>query len=330
MPLVSVIVPCFNEQDTITLLLKAIYSQDFSLSDIEVIIADGLSTDNTRERISEFHANYPELNLEIIENKDRSIPAGLNRAIEVAKGEIIIRLDAHSMPYSDYIRLCVEALRSGLGDNVGGVWEIRPGGNSWQARAIAKSAAHPLGVGDAQYRYSQRAQTVDTVPFGAFYRTLIDKVGFFNEDLLTNEDYEFNTRIREKGGRIWLDPKIKSVYFARASFLSLARQYWRYGYWKARMLMSNPKTIRWRQALPPLFILSLVILIISSIWFPIAQWIVSLELLLYILALLALGTHLAFRNRDTGFLLGIPIAMAVMHMCWGSGFLWSILVKRKG
>ena len=94
--------------------------------------------------------------------------------------------------------------------------------------------------------------------------------------------------------------------------------------------MSNPKTIRWRQALPPLFILSLVILIISSIWFPIAQWIVSLELLLYILALLALGTHLAFRNRDTGFLLGIPIAMAVMHMCWGSGFLWSILVKRKG
>jgi len=329
MPLVSVIVPCLNEQDTISLLLNAIYSQDFSLNNLEVIIADALSTDDTREKIIEFHASHPELELQIVENKARSIPAGLNQAIEASKGEIIIRLDAHSMPYPDYIRLCVETLNAGFGENVGGVWEIRPGGNSWQARSIAVSASHPLGVGDAKYRFAQHAQAVETVPFGAFFRSLISKVGLFNEKLLTNEDYEFNTRIRKIGGTIWLEPRIRSVYFARDTFIKLARQYFRYGFWKARMLRSYPKTIRWRQALPPIFILSLVVLLITSMWYPIARWFFLFEIMLYSFILFASGLQLAFKNRDIGLILGIPISIVVMHLCWGSGFLWSLIVGRE-
>ena len=217
LPLVSIIVPCRNEQNTICLLLDAIHTQTYPCDRMEVLIADGLSTDETRQRIAEFKAGHPDLTVQVIDNPQLNIPAGLNRAIAAAQGELIVRLDAHSVPRSDYVAGCVAALQQGLGDNVGGVWEIYPGGVGWQARAIAAAAAHPLGVGDAHYRYTDTPQQVDTVPFGAFSRSLIDRVGPFDESLLTNEDYEFNVRVRQAGGKVWLDPAIRSTYFARAS-----------------------------------------------------------------------------------------------------------------
>ncbi|MBE0411366.1 MAG: glycosyltransferase family 2 protein, partial [Anaerolineales bacterium] len=233
---VSIIVPCYNEQATIRLLLKAIDSQTYPRQNLEVIIADGGSTDQTLEEISVFQSEHPDLKVKVVDNPERIIPAGLNRAIKAAEGELIVRLDGHSMPEPDYIALCVDALQQGCGDNVGGVWEIRPRDQSWQSRSIATAAAHPLGVGDAHYRVGGRPQKVDTVPFGAFKKSIIDLIGFFDESLLTNEDYEFNTRLRKAGGVVWLDPKIRTVYFPPGSIAALARQYWRYGYWKARML----------------------------------------------------------------------------------------------
>jgi glycosyltransferase involved in cell wall biosynthesis len=158
---VSVIVPCYNEQATITLLLDAISSQDYPLDDIEVVIADGMSTDNTRKQIKSYQDTHANLHIYLIDNHARNIPAGLNRAIEAAQGDIIVRLDAHSVPYSDYISQCVIALEGGRGDIVGGVWDIQPGGEGWQARAIAQAARHPIGVGDARYRYTDQAQAVN-------------------------------------------------------------------------------------------------------------------------------------------------------------------------
>ena len=236
--LVSVIVPCFNEEQTISLLLDALIQQTFPRFRFEVVIADGLSTDQTRQRIADYQKHYPDLAIRIVDNSQRNIPAGLNRAIEAARGEILVRLDAHSAPRSTYLALCVEALEKGLGDSVGGVWEIVPRIPTWQARGIATAAAHPLGVGDAHYRYAQQARQVDTVPFGSFHRRLVDRIGYFDETLLTNEDYEFNVRIRQAGGKIWLDPAIRSTYFARSNLVELARQYWRYGYWKANMILA--------------------------------------------------------------------------------------------
>ena len=199
--------PCYNEQETILLLLNAIYTQTIPHSDLEVIIADGLSTDQTRSRIAEFQHQHPDLELIIVDNPLRVIPSALNRAIEAARGEIIVRMDAHSVPAPDYIERCLADLQAGYGTSVGGVWKIMASRETWIARAIAVAAAHPLGVGDAFYRLGGTARSVDTVPFGAFQRDLVNQIGFFDESLLTNEDYEFNTRIRQAGGVIWLDPQ---------------------------------------------------------------------------------------------------------------------------
>jgi succinoglycan biosynthesis protein ExoA len=325
MPGVSIIIPCYNEQATIRLLLDAIAGQTFSLTEMEVIVADGRSSDQTRQVIAEFHQEYPGLSLVMVDNPKRSIPSALNIALSTAKGNIIIRLDAHSIPQNDYVARCVDALEQGLGDNVGGVWQIQASGPGWLSRSIAAAAAHPLGVGDARYRYASQAGPVDTVPFGAFRRQLIDRVGAFDETLLTNEDYEFNVRVRQSGGRVWLDPEIRSVYFARSSLGSLARQYWRYGYWKARMLRRYPDTIRWRQALPPLFVVSLVGLLFLSLWFPTARLALVIEVLLYLAALLAASLQVVFRRKDLSLLLGVPLAVITMHFSWASGFLWSLV-----
>lgn len=316
--------PCYNEQKTIRLLLASIYQQTYPREKMEVIIADGLSTDNTHQEIQTFIEIHPDLSVRVVDNPQRIIPAGLNQAIAAAKGEIIVRLDAHSMPAEDYVQLCAKALKAGLGENVGGLWEIQPGGEAWQARAIASAASHPLGVGDARYRVGGQAQEVDTVPFGAFQRSLIDRIGSFDETLLTNEDYEFNTRIRQSGGVIWFDPAIRSKYIARDNLSSLMRQYWRYGYWKSRMLRRFPATFRWRQ-LPPVFVISFPLLAILGIWFWWASWLLILEIAVYTIALLFVGIQLAVKQRDFALIVGVPLAIATMHFSWGTGFIWSMI-----
>lgn len=329
MPFVSIVVPCYNEQRTIRLLLDAIYHQTYPRSEMEVVLADGMSSDGTRAEVAAFQKEHPDLILRVVDNIQRNIPAGLNRAIEAARGEVFIRLDAHSMPERSYVERSVAALNAGAGENVGGVWEIRPGSESWLAQSIALAAAHPLGVGDALYRYTSRAGLVDTVPFGAFRRATVEKIGGFDENLLTNEDYEFNTRLRQSGGRIWLDPSIRSVYFARPTLKALAQQYFRYGYWKQRMLRRYPTTLRWRQALPPLFVLSLISLALVSIWFTPARWLLGAELLIYLAALVAGTAALAVKMKDARLILGIPAAMFTMHVSWGIGFLWSMIDLRR-
>lgn len=327
MSLVSIIVPCYNEQKTIGLLLAAIDAQTLPREQIEVIIADGMSTDRTREVIAEFSAAHPALRVRVVDNLKRNIPAGVNAALRMAESEYIVRMDAHSVPEPEYVERCVADLQAGLGENVGGVWQIEPGGTGWVARAIARAAAHPLGVGDAGYRYTTRAGLVDTVPFGAFRRDLVERIGGFDESLLSNEDYEFNTRVRQSGGRVYLDPQIRTVYFARSTLGALASQYWRYGLWKWRMLRRYPSTLRWRQALPPLFVLSLIGLAVLSLFWPVARWALLAEALIYLGALVGAALPAAVRAKDAGLLPGMPLAIGCMHLCWGSGFLWSAITS---
>ncbi len=325
----SIIIPCYNEQATIHLLLDALLDQTYPHGMMEVVIADGGSTDGTSAAIADWHAQHPDLRVKVVNNPSRTIPAALNRAINASVGEIIVRMDAHSKPSPDYVERAVAAVLEERGQNVGGVWDIQPISDHWIARSIAAAAAHPIGVGDARYRYSNQAAYVETVPFGAFKRQLLEQVGMFDETLLTNEDYEFNTRIREAGGKIWFDPQIRSVYFARGNLSTLARQYWRYGYWKLQMLRRYPHTIRWRQAIPPLFVAGLILLVLTALFFRATLWVLEISVAIYVFTLLLAGTHLTIKHKSIALLLGVPLAMACMHFAWGAGFLWGVFRPQK-
>ncbi len=327
-PKVSIYVPCLNEGKTIRMLLDAVARQTYPLELMEIVIADGFSTDNTREEIEKFDALKTGLRVVVVDNPKINIPAALNTAIEAARGEYVIRLDAHCIPHPEYISRCVAGLDQRMGDNVGGVWKIVPGADTWIAESIAAAASHPLGVGDAKYRYADTPGEADTVPFGAFRREYIQKIGGYDESLHTNEDYELNTRIRAAGGKLWLDPNIRVRYIARPTLAQLARQYTRYGYWKAQMLRRYPGSLRWRQALPPLFVLGLIALALTALWLPLGRSLLAAMLLLYLVALILSGLDVVFQNGKKPYLfIGVPIAIATMHLCWGGAFLWGLLAN---
>lgn len=322
---VSIIIPCFNEEHTIQLVLESVYKQSFPLERLQVIIADGGSTDDTRVVISAYLEDHPDLNLILIDNPLRIIPAALNIAIAAATNEIIIRLDAHCIPATDYIERSVTALNLTGAANVGGRWLVEPGADSCIARGIARAASHPLGAGDAKYRFSEQAGIVDTVPFGAFPKAWLDKVGPYNEQLLTNEDYEYNLRIRHAGGKIWFDPEIKAVYFARKNLHGLARQYLRYGFWKAIMARRNLSSLRWRQVLPPVFVLAFIMLLIGSIWFSALRWLLLFQMSSYFGVTGIVALLLAWKERQISYLISFPISIWTMHFCWGSAFVFGMI-----
>ncbi len=320
-PSVSVIIPCRNEAKTIHLVLDAIYGQSYPRERLQVVIADGFSEDRTREKIAEFQTAHTDLDVLVVDNPQRIIPAGLNAAIRASSGDVIVRMDAHSIPNPDYVALCVAALERNVAQNVGGVWDIQPGKDTWIARSIAAAAGNPLAVGDARYRFTDKAAYVDTVPYGSYKRGLFEQIGLFDETLLANEDYELNTRIQQAGGKIWLDPNIRCAYFARSNLRALAKQYYGYGYWKVQMLKRYPETLRWRQALPPAFLLGLLVtLLVGIVWKP-SLYLFAIVLGLYLLILFAVGIHLAIKKRDILLVIGIPLAIITMHFSWGAGFM---------
>lgn len=320
-PLVSVIIPCRNEEKTIHLVLEALFEQSFPLQNMEIVIADGLSTDGTRRAIHAFSEAHPALFVRLVDNPKQIIPTGLNTAIKASKGELIVRMDAHSLPNQDYVQRCYNAHQEGKAENVGGVWKISPQNNGWVARSIAAAAANPFAVGDAHYRFTEKAAYVDTVPYGSYKRELFEKIGYFDESLLANEDYEFNTRIRQSGGRIWLDPAIQCTYFARATFAALAKQYWGYGFWKAQMLKRYPETLRWRQALPPAFVLGLVVLALVGFIWPIAWPVFAIIVGLYLAVQLVPAIQISLKAGDIRLSIGVVIATLIMHFSWGTALI---------
>lgn len=325
-PRVSLIIPCFNEEKTITHLLESIVAQTYPLSDLEVILVDGLSTDATRAQISLFQNGHPQIILRVIDNPRRIIPAALNLAIQAARGELIVRMDAHTIPAPDYVARSVADFDAGKGEDIGGVIDIRPGSDSWIGRSIAVATRHPLGVGDAKYRWATVAGYADTVAFGLYAKSTFDKLGLYNEDLLVNEDYEMNARLRASGGRIWINPEIRSTYYSRPDLRSLSRQYFVYGFYKFRMLQKFPQTLRWRQALPPVFVFGILMLLLLSFFWSFARIVFLCVTAAYLLILIAGCSKEAFKQKSPVLLFGIPLAIMTMHFSWGSGFWWSAII----
>jgi succinoglycan biosynthesis protein ExoA len=325
---VSVVIPCYNEERFIGKALEQLADQ-FESDRYEIIVVDGLSDDNTRAVIDEFKRRRPDLTVLLVDNPARNIPTALNLGVAAARGSIIARMDAHAVPSDGYIRRCVEVLRTGTVGAVGMPCLVRPGADTVVARAIAVAVSHPFGIGDAKYRLGAGGppqEAVDTVAFACFRKSLWKELGGFNETLLTNEDYDFNYRIRQSSRQVILDRAGHCDYFARTTLKALATQYWRYGGWKAEMIRLQPRSIKLRHTVAPAFVLSLIVLAVASlVWTP-ARWLLLFEAGLYLVAALAAGWHATreTEGRGVGLLLVMPIVFGTIHVTWGISFLVSI------
>ena len=249
-PPVSVIIPARNAVTTISDTLNSVLTQEYSGS-VEVIVADGSDNSATRDLI-----NREFLNVLVISNPEKIVPTGLNRALQVASGDVIVRCDAHAVLPPGYIQRVVEKLAETGAANVGGLQS--PEGVSLFERAVAVAMTTPLGAGDARYRLGGSEGSADTVYMGAFRRDTLDAVGGFDPEYVRNQDYELNWRLRERGEVVWFDPELVVSYRPRGNLLALARQYRDYGRWKSAMLMQHPASLRIRQLAPPMLILGLV------------------------------------------------------------------------
>lgn len=326
---VSVLVPCWNESATILGLLEAIGSQTHPLERIEVLVVDGGSEDGTRDLVRKFQQERSDLRVILLDNPRRIIPAALNIGILAATGDVLLRLDGHSKPAPDYVERCVALLESGKGDMVGGRLDVRPRDASWQALSVACAVSHPFGVGDAHFRFSDQEREVDTIAFCAFRRSWIERVGLYDETLLTNEDYEFNARIRKAGGRIWLDPSLRTVYYPPATLGGLYRQYRRYGFWKGRMLQDNLSTLRWRHSFPPLAVWGGLVLAGLATVFPLALGILLALVAVYLTISVSLGVAAGRRSGRPVLALTLPVAFLIAHVAWGFFLVPGFVVGRE-
>jgi glycosyltransferase involved in cell wall biosynthesis len=321
-PRISVIIPCYNEEKYIAQLIENIASQDYPKELTEVIFADGMSTDLTKTIIQNYQEKYPFIQL--ISNPHRVVPHALNAAIKASTGEIIIRLDAHSIYPNNYFSVLVSKLQEHRADNVGGVWNTQPGNSTLAAKAIVLATSHPLGIGNAGYRLgAQEDKHVDTVPYGCFHRSIFDRIGYFDEQLLRNQDDEFNGRIIKNGGKIVLIPSLEIKYFARENYKKLWRMFYQYGLFKplVNIKLGAPATLR--QFAPPAMVLGLTIPLVLGIFFPffLALWLCALTL--YASMVVAVSVHLAITN-------GIALypyllwCFPVIHFAYGTGYLSGI------
>ncbi|HBY92800.1 MAG: glycosyltransferase family 2 protein [Ardenticatenaceae bacterium] len=307
-PFVSVIIPLRNEVTTIRACLEAILGQDYGSDHFEILVADGRSDDGTIAVLAEYAACGA---VRVLDNPERLTSTGLNRCLAVARGEIIARVDGHTIVAPNYLSACVAALETSSAANVGG--RMQPLGRTRIGRLIGLATSSPFGIGDSKFHFATTPQWVDTVYLGAWRRDLFDQIGGFDETMHRHQDYEFNYRTRRHGGHIWFTPTIRSWYFPRESLLSFVHQYFTYGWWKATLVAREPASIRWRHLVAPLFVLSLLVGLLSG-----GGRLLALELSLY--AALAIGESLRQVVRHRSFeALALPPVFLILHLAWGSG-----------
>jgi len=322
---ISVIIPVFNEEGTITNCIESLMNGDYPLDKVEFIIADGDSSDNTLKNIEDFSEKKPNVKIRVVNNLCKTQGHGLNIAIQnVSKNsEIIIRADAHSIYPPNYIADCVKTLLSTSADNVGGV--MVPLGRGYLQRAVSFCMSHPLGVGNAKFRLGNHSGYVDTVYLGCFKKDIFEKVGLFDPAMTPNEDAEFNMRIRKSGGTVYLNSNIRVGYFPREAITELMKQYFQYGQGRCRTFKKHRAFTSVRQVIPPFWvILTLVILALSSL----SKFFI-LPLLAYFLILLVVSIYGTYKRWDTAVLLS-PVCFAIMHYAWGIGFFIELFRKGNG
>jgi cellulose synthase/poly-beta-1,6-N-acetylglucosamine synthase-like glycosyltransferase len=315
-PLVTIAMPCRDEEPYIEACIRSVQEQDWPRDRLEVLVADGMSMDATREILSRLAAE--DARIRLIDNPARIQAAGLNECIRRARGEVIVRMDVHAEYAPDFIRQCVTALERTGADNVGG--PARPKARTFFQRCVAAALSSPLGIGGSRYRKDGQEGWVESVWPGAFRREVFERVGLFDPRAVTNEDAELNQRIVDAGGRVYLTPDIGVFYYPRESMRALARQYFKYGQGRARTLLKHRRFLSLRPAVPFLWMVGEAALFATSAWHPLAPW----SLAAYALATGAEAVRVGRREGP----LAVPVVWAifpVLHVAHGSGFLTGLL-----
>ena len=321
LPKVTVIIPVRNEAAFIERSLGAVLSQEYPADRLEVLVIDGASDDGTRPIVQRMLDGYPSARL--LDNPARIVPSALNIGLAEARGELIVRIDGHTIVAPDYVARCAQVQAETEADCVGGL--MCAVGKTPTGEAIALATAHPFGVGDSGFHYATEAQNADTVYMGAWTRHVFQDIGLFDEELVRNQDDEFNYRLRKAGGRIWLDPRIRSTYYTRSTWRSLWRQYFEYGFWKVRVFQKVPGSARLRHWIPPLFVLAVVGGLPAALVVPVLRPLYLGELVSYLLVSLAASCSIAAR-AGWQHLPRLPLAFAVLHVAYGLGF-WAGLAR---
>ena len=317
LPFVTIILPVYNEEKFIEKCIHAVQEQDYPPEKMEILVADGMSTDKTVSLLNAMQA--ADKRISVFSNPGKIVPTGLNILIPEAKGDVVVRIDGHCIPEKDYVSNCVRHIQEDGVVAVGGPMKTIQMDDKYECIALATSSK--FGVGNSTFRTMDGlTKFVDTVPFPAYSKVLIEDVGLYDEELVRNQDDEYNYRCREKGYKILLANDVRSVYFARSSFKKLWKQYFQYGYWKVRVLQKHPKQMSLRQFVPPAFVLAILFFSLLAILFS-WGWIALLAFLgLYFGVNLAVSLSISSKKGWQLFP-GLVLSFLKLHIAYGTGFI---------
>ncbi|MHC4204932.1 MAG: glycosyltransferase family 2 protein [Planctomycetota bacterium] len=320
-PFVTIIMPIRNEAGYIERAIRSVLDNDYPAEKMEILIVDGMSNDGTREIVAK--RAKTDSRIMMLDNPRRIAATAMNIGLKAARGDLFIRIDGHVEIPADFITKSIRCLHEHPQAWVAG-GNIKTVANNFTGRAVASAMQSPIGVGNSRFRLGDYEGWVDTLAFGTHYMWIVDKIGYFDEELVRNQDDEFNLRIILAGGKIWMSKAIQSTYFSRGSLHKLWKQYFQYGFWRIRTLQKHKRPASFRQLVPLLFVLSLLLPALAGfLWKPI--WILlAIEAALYVLGLMigALGV-----GRKSGWRYAplAPAVFAILHFAYGLGSLWGIV-----
>lgn len=325
LPFISIIIPCRNEELLIGKCLDSILTNTFPKQRMEILVVDGMSNDATMSILKSYKKHHPLIH--ILENKKKIIPAAMNIGIRHGKGDIIIKMDAHTIYNKDYIAKCIEYLQKYHADNVGGILINRPRNNSLTSSSIAFCLSHVFGSGNSYFKTgSDRVRFVDTVAFGCYPKDTFKRIGLYNEHFVRSSDMELNIRLKNAGGKILLVPDIVGYYYADISFYEFWKHNFKDGVWTTYPLKFTRSIFSFRHFIPFIFIGALAGSLMLSLIFSMFLLIFFSIVFLYILAALIIALDIAFKEKDIRYLLFIPAVFIIRHVGYGIGSWWGCII----
>jgi glycosyltransferase involved in cell wall biosynthesis len=321
-PFITIIVPAYNEEGYISLCLDSILKSDYPNEKMEIFIVDGMSTDNTREIVQEYNNEHPFI--QVIENRQRDTPVGMNLGIKASKGELIFILSAHATYEATYFTKLVENIQNLDADCVGGLLLSEVKNKNSKSSSIKEVLMHKFGVGNALFRTGcDSVMEVDTVAFGCYRRSAFEKHGLFDEKLVRNQDIELNKRIVNGGGKIYLTPEVKSIYYARENLIDLAKNQYQNGFWNilTAYYTKSLNSLSLRHFVPLLFVLSLLLPLLLSLVFSKMLWIAFVSLASYLCLVIIISIKL---KKSSNSLIYLIASFLTLHFSYGAGSLMGI------